>query len=85
MSFLKTSSGFLFFLSSLSLNLNAEEVSKENPTIENPLRCERFTKSNLKDLKEKLYENCDLSKPFSTSLAINIGEEHFLYCCHKKK
>ncbi|MBN8536914.1 MAG: hypothetical protein J0M15_07655 [Deltaproteobacteria bacterium] len=85
MSIFKTSLRILFFLSSLSLSIFAEEVSKEDSTKENPLRCERFTKSNLRDLKEKLYENCDLNKPFSTSLAINIGEEHFLYCCHKKK
>lgn len=66
----------------LSFNVQAEESSKN---IEDNFRCERFIKGNLKDLKSKLLDNCDLNKPFSTSLAINIGEEHYLYCCHTKK
>lgn len=61
------------------------ETEPKTTTKEDSLRCERFVKSNLKELKSKLQENCDLNKPFSTSLAINIGEEHFMYCCHKKK
>lgn len=67
-------------LSFLAPTTFAEEVSKEDN-----FRCERFIKGSLKELKSKLQDNCDLNKPFSTSLAINIGEEHYMYCCHLKK
>lgn len=70
----------LFAICLSSFSAFAEEGSKEDN-----FRCERFIKGNLKDLKSKLLDNCDLNKPFSTSLAINIGEEHYLYCCHTKK
>ncbi len=80
---------YLIIVASLILCIAAsaedESETTSKTTKEDPLRCERFIKSSLKELKNKLQDNCDLNKPFSTSLAMNIGEEHYMYCCHKKK
>lgn len=78
----------LFFIISLLIFFSFSSFSNESDSTEKDLdllRCERFIKGTLKDLKGKLQDNCDLNKPFSTSLAVNIGEEHYMYCCHKKK
>lgn len=48
-------------------------------------RCEKFRDGGISDLKLKMIENCDLTKPFSNSLSLFAGEETYLYCCHKKK
>lgn len=77
---------FIIFLAFAICAASDEQNEAETkPSHEDLLRCERFIKSNLKELKSKLQGNCDLSKPFSTSLAINLGEDHYMYCCHKKK
>lgn len=47
-------------------------------------RCERFMGRELSRLKTRLLENCDLNKPFSSSLSVFTGEDTFLYCCHTK-
>ncbi len=75
----------LIFCMAATAEDESESDTPAKTTKEDPLRCERFIKSSLKELKNKLQDNCDLNKPFSTSLAMNIGEEHYMYCCHKKK
>ncbi len=77
----------LFFTLLLSVSgFAADEAEPDSkPSKDDQLRCERFVRSTLKELKAKLQDNCNLEKPYSTSLAINLGEEHYMYCCHKKK
>ena len=80
---------YFLFIMTLVFSVYASSAEQNEtdtkPSQEDQLRCERFIKSNLKELKSKLQSNCDLNKTFSTSLAINLGEEHYMYCCHKKK
>jgi hypothetical protein len=47
-------------------------------------RCEKFREGGISELKLKMLENCDLNRPFSSSLSLFAGEETILYCCHKK-
>ena len=48
-------------------------------------RCEKMTGLSLVEFKTKLVENCDLNKPFSSSLSSVINESTYFYCCQKKK
>jgi len=56
----------------------SEDVSSDN------FRCEKFRDGGLVELKSKMLENCDLNRPFSSSLSLFAAEETYLYCCHKK-
>ncbi len=47
-------------------------------------RCAKLLSTPLADFKATLVENCDLNKPFSTSLSRLLNEDTFFYCCHKK-
>ncbi|MFN8847015.1 MAG: hypothetical protein ACK5W9_09205 [Bdellovibrionales bacterium] len=69
-----------------SSNSFANET-KENKPANSQLRCEKFREPDRKvsTLKEKLEENCDTTKPFTTSLSVFAGEETYLYCCNLKK
>ena len=49
------------------------------------IRCEKMTGHSLSDFKMKLFESCDLTKPYSTSLSRLLNEETYLFCCQKKK
>jgi hypothetical protein len=49
------------------------------------LRCEKMTGLSLVEFKSKLVENCDLNKPFSSSLSSVMNESTYFYCCQKKK
>lgn len=53
------------------------EVNADN------FRCEKFREGGLVELKNKMLENCDLNRPYSSSLTIFAAEETYLYCCHK--
>ena len=57
---------------------NQSEVNADN------FRCEKFREGGLVELKNKMMENCDLNRPYSSSLTIFAAEETYLYCCHKK-
>lgn len=48
-------------------------------------RCEKMTGLSLVEFKVKLVENCDLNKPFSSSLSSVLNESTYFYCCQKKK
>lgn len=54
------------------------EVNADN------FRCEKFRDGGLVELKNKMMENCDLNRPYSSSLSIFAAEETYHYCCHKK-
>ncbi len=45
-------------------------------------RCER-SNQGLSDMKMKMIENCNLNKPFSSSLSTAVSET-YMYCCHKR-
>lgn len=55
------------------------------PVTLDDMRCGKHMGKSLAEFTEELVENCDLNKPFSTSLSRLINEETYLYCCHKKK
>ncbi len=70
---------------SVSISAVAQDGKSEGKKDPNPnFRCERYRERDISVLKAKLVENCDLMKPFSTSLAVFAGEDTILYCCHKK-
>lgn len=48
------------------------------------MRCEKLTATPLSDFKASLVENCNLNKPFSSSLSKTLNDEVYFYCCHKK-
>lgn len=48
------------------------------------MRCEKMTATSLTDFKAALTENCNLNKPFSSSLSRVLNDEVYFYCCHKK-
>lgn len=72
-----------------SLILKAEEKGSRPKVEQSPedlsetFRCERFRSQDLKELKKKLIDNCNLSKPFSSSHS-SITSDDFVYCCHTK-
>ncbi len=70
-------------------SLAAEEKtsqSKDKASIINSddFRCERLTGVSLADFKSKLVENCNLNKPFSSSLSRVLNEDNYFYCCQKR-
>jgi len=75
-------------LLSLSLSAFAAEPKSE-PTpiypVASDIRCEKLIGINLIDFKSKLVENCDLNKPFSSSMSRLLNEETYFYCCQLKK
>jgi hypothetical protein len=77
---------FLVLLLIFSSNALANE-NMDSKKANSSLRCEKFREPDRKvsTLKEKLEENCDTTKPFSTSISVFAGEETYLYCCNVKK
>lgn len=75
----------LMFFVIIAASFSTTTVFADETNKDDNFRCERFVKAPLKELKQKLQDNCDLNKPFSTSLSVSMGEDYYLYCCHKKK
>lgn len=48
------------------------------------IRCEKIVSGQLAEFKEALVENCNLNKPFSSSVSRLLNEETYFYCCHKR-
>lgn len=71
--------GFLIGMTSV-----AAPVAKTNEIKSEDFRCEKMLSTSLVDFKTALIENCDLNKPFSSSLSRVLNDDAFLYCCHKK-
>ena len=69
----------LFFL----LPVNPVFAADAKPTTPE-MRCEKLTATSLTDFKASLVDNCNLNKPFSTSLSKVLNDEIYFYCCHKK-
>lgn len=73
--------GLVSFFFLVSVNpLFAAEAKPTTPE----MRCEKLTATSLTDFKASLVENCNLNKPFSTSLSKILNDEIYFYCCHKK-
>lgn len=53
-------------------------------TKDSDIRCEKLTATTLADFKASLVTNCNLNKPFSSSLSKVLNDEIYFYCCHKK-
>ncbi len=74
---------------SLPVIIKAEEktstakVEQQATDLTDTFRYERFRSHDLKELKTKLISNCNLNKPFSSSLS-SVTSEDFMYCCHTK-
>lgn len=62
----------------------ATQSGKQTEVSADHFRCEKFRDGGLVELKNKMVENCDLNRPYSSSLTIFAAEETYLYCCHKK-
>ena len=87
----------IFILCSVLLNFNTTFAQEKKTTVTQPanvqkvadveakdIRCEKHTGTGLADFKDALVENCNLNKPFSTSLSRMLNDEVYFYCCHKK-
>lgn len=75
-------------LSTVAFAQNAKQdktTAAPAPVTMDDMRCGKLMGKSLAEFKEELVENCDLNKPYSTSLSRLINEETYLYCCHKKK
>jgi hypothetical protein len=60
----------------------ADEGESKETKSDPSFRCEKIRSQKLTDLKEKMLENCNLNKPFSSSVSVFAGEDTYLYCCH---
>jgi hypothetical protein len=78
----------LTFLTFSVITLAAESkpaaTPSSYPTVED-VRCEKLNGHSLSEFKAKLVENCDLNKPFSSSMSKLLNEESYFYCCQLKK
>lgn len=48
------------------------------------IRCERLAGVSISEFKATLVENCNLSRPFSSSLSRLLNEDNYFYCCQKR-
>ncbi len=67
----------------------ANEAKKDSKIVSYPetsdVRCEKITGHSLVEFKTKLVENCDLNKPFSSSLSRVLNDDTYFYCCQLRK
>ena len=74
----------LFFCALILLGSGSVFSADKKETESSDFRCEKMRVKSLSELKLKMIENCDLNKPFSSSLSVFAGEDTYLYCCHAK-
>ena len=72
---------FSFQTSAADSKVKTEEKSEDQTS---SFRCEKLG-GTLTELKQKMLSNCDLNRPFSSSLSRAMGEDFYLYCCHKPR
>lgn len=75
----------VFLSSTFSTAQSPKTATGPAPVVAEDFRCEKITGLSLTDFKTKLVENCDLNKPFSSSLSSVLNESTYFYCCQKKK
>lgn|GEM_PF-4267114 len=62
-----------------------ESASKGGSTDSERFRCQKFEARTLSTLKEKMLNDCDLNKPFSSNVSKGIaGDDLYMFCCHTK-
>lgn len=80
---------FLSLLSFSVLCLEAKAAAPKEVAVTYPelsdIRCEKLQGHSLADFKKKLVENCDLNKPYSSSMSRLLNEETYFYCCQIRK
>lgn len=65
--------------------MNTSTINEnQSPVTADQMRCEKRVLSSLIEFKAALVENCNLNKPFSSSLSRVLNDEVYFYCCHKK-
>lgn len=74
----------VFCILSLCISTGAMAADKNKAVQTDDFRCAKLLSTPLTDFKAALLENCDLNKPFSTSLSRLLNEDTYFYCCHKK-
>lgn len=75
---------FLISFSAFSAETKTPKSAPSYPTSED-MRCEKLNGYSLSEFKNKLVENCDLNKPFTSSLSNILNSETYFYCCQIKK
>ena len=71
---------FVLLISFFSMCSFAEAATKITA---DQVTCGKDLGLSLAEFKAKLVSNCDLSKPFSSSLSHVLNEDTFFYCCQK--
>jgi hypothetical protein len=71
-------------INTFSTEANERKLEEKVPAYDD-IRCEKLSGMKLTEFKEKLVENCNLNKPFSTSMTRVINEDIYLYCCQTRK
>ncbi|MBL7543937.1 MAG: hypothetical protein JNL11_08980 [Bdellovibrionaceae bacterium] len=62
---------------------SSDTKSDVKEDLSSSFRCERLGGS-IREMKLKMIDNCNLNKPFSSSLSRTMGgEDIYFYCCHK--
>lgn len=74
--------GLVLLIVSASFAMAAD--AKSDAVTADEMRCGKLLSTKLVDFKNSLVENCNLNKPFSTSLSSALNDDVYFYCCHKK-
>ena len=61
------------------------KIATDKPIEADNMRCAKIMGRTLAEFKEELIGNCNVEKPFSTSLSTVLNGDTYFYCCHKKK
>lgn len=82
-----TSMAFAESKTAAKANTATATTSNESlaPVAPEQMRCEKMASTTLAEFKMALVENCNLNKPFSSSLSRVLNDEVYFYCCHKKQ
>ncbi len=67
-----------------TLATNDKTVAPASIPTADEVRCERLAGVSISEFKATLVENCNLSKPFSSSLSRLLNEDNYFYCCQKR-
>lgn len=83
MSLKRISNCTFIILAALIANIPMFVIHADPANTKDDYTCGKEQGITLAAFKTKLCENCDLTKPFSTSLSKSLNEETYFYCCRK--